>query len=44
MCVCVGGGGASPPEAEDNFKISNKIEAFPFFFSFLVGLPKSPKL
>ena len=30
--------GASPPEAEEIFKKSNKMEAFPyFFFAFLQG-------
>ena len=31
------GGGASPPEAEENFKKSNKMEAFPLFFAFWQG-------
>ena len=26
------GGGASPPETEEFFKKSNKMEAFPYFF------------
>ena len=41
-----GGGvwGAIPPEAEEIFKKSNKMEAFPYFFCFLARLPKSPKL
>ena len=29
--------GASPPEAEEFFKKSNKMEAFPFFFAFWQG-------
>ena len=29
--------GASPPEAEEIFKKSNKIEAFPYFFAFWQG-------
>ena len=38
-------GGLGGPEAEEIFKKSNKIEAFPnFFFCFLARLPKSPKL
>ena len=26
-----------PPEAEENFKKSNKMEAFPYFFAFWQG-------
>ena len=32
-----GGLGASPPEAEEFFKKSNKMEAFPYFFAFWKG-------
>ena len=32
-----GGLGASPPEAEENFKKSYKMETFPYFFSFWQG-------
>ena len=42
-----GGLGAIPPEAEEILKKSNKMEAFPlffYFFCFLAGLPRSPKL
>ena len=31
------GGLASPPEAEEIFKKSNKMEAFPLFFCFLAA-------
>ena len=38
-----GGGGASPPETEEIFEKSNKMEIFPYsFFGFLARLPKSP--
>ena len=36
--------GASPSEAEEIFKKSNKMEAFPYFFCFLARPPISPKL
>ena len=42
-----GGLGASPPEAEEIFKKSNKMEAFPnFFFAFWQGslYPKNYEL
>ena len=43
-----GGQGGQPPQTQNEFflKKSNKMEAFPyyFFFCFLAGLPRSPKL
>ena len=39
-----GGLGAIPPQAEEIFKKSNEMMAFPLFFCFLAGLPRSPKL
>ena len=36
--------GASPPEAEENLKKSNKMEAIPYFLCFLARRPISPKL
>ena len=39
-----GSGGASPPEAEEILKNQTKWRLFLYFFCFLAGLPRSPKL